>query len=310
MNIKKSIIFTAAVMALFSLSSCKGKKAAAKAEETEAEATFAVNTYKISEGNLDNYLEFGGDVSSVSAIDVLPDTSGKLVRSLVSVGDKVKKDDIIAYVDASRAGMNYAASPVKAPVSGTVTSFPYSIGAQVAASMSIAKISDTKDLQIKVNIPERFVSRIELNQNATVTFDSYPSDVFNAVVYEVSPVLDNVSRTMAIKLRIVPTDPKVRVGMYARVRLITDRRNKVIVIPSNALVSREGKQYVFVITDEKTEKGNIKVKMVPVKLGISVDDVTEIQDGISIGDQIVVKGQSLLNNGDPVVVLSVINEDK
>ncbi|WP_318713739.1 efflux RND transporter periplasmic adaptor subunit [Treponema sp.] len=311
MNFKKTLILTAAVAATLSLVSCKGNKDEDKKKGDEAQETvYAVNTFKTKSGNLDNYLEFGGDVSSVSAIDVLPDTNGKITRTLVSVGDKVKKDDIIAYVDASRPGMNYAASPVKSPVSGTVTSFPYTVGATVAPSMSIAKISDTKDLQIKVNIPERFVSRIQLNQKAAITFDSYPSDVFNAIVYEVSPVLDSVSRTMAIKLKIVPEDPKVRVGMYARVKLITESMHDVIVLPSNAVVMREGKPYLFVVSDKKTESGKSTVDMVPVKLGISVDNNTEISEGVTAGVEVVVKGQTLLNQGDAVTVLAVVNEER
>ena len=310
MKATKFFIFAASVFAAVAMVSCKGKKVEEKKSEEVQETVYAVNTFKSKPGNLDDYLEFGGDVSSVSAIDVLPDTNGKLTRTLVSVGDKVKKDDIIAYVDASRPGMNYAASPVKAPVSGTVTSFPFSVGATVAASMSIAKISDTKDLQIKVNIPERFVSRIKLNQKAQITFDSYPADVFNAEVYEVSPVLDSVSRTMAIKLRIVPTDPKVRVGMYARVKLVTESVHDVLVIPSNAVVKREGKTYLFVVSDKKTESGKPTVSLVPVKLGITVDDVTEIAEGLKVGAEIVVKGQSLLNDGDAISILTVVNEER
>ncbi|MBQ0039135.1 MAG: efflux RND transporter periplasmic adaptor subunit [Treponema sp.] len=309
MKATKFLIFAASVFAAVAMVSCKEKKEEQKSEEVQ-ETVYAVNTFKSKPGNLDDYLEFGGDVSSVSAIDVLPDTNGKLTRVLVSVGDSVKKDDVIAYVDASRPGMNYAASPVKAPVSGTVTSFPYSVGATVAASMSIAKISDTKDLQIKVNIPERFVSRIGLNQKAQITFDSYPADVFKAEVYEVSPVLDSVSRTMAIKLRIVPTDPKVRVGMYARVKLVTESVHDVLVIPSNAVVKREGKTYLFVVSDKLSEGGRPTVKIVPVKLGITVDNVTEIAEGLKVGDEIVVKGQSLLNDGDAISILAVINEGK
>lgn len=311
MNFKKTIIFAMTFALALSFISCKGKKSKENKKEQETtETVYAVNTYIIKPGNLDDYLEFGGDVSSISAIDVLPDTNGKITRTLVSVGDKVKKGDILAYVDASRPGMNYAASPVKAPVSGTITSYPYTVGATVAPSMSIAKISDTKDLQIKVNIPERFISRIKLNQKAIITFDSYPSDFFNAIVYEVSPVLDNVSRTMAIKLKIVPEDSKIRVGMYARVKLITESIHDVIVLPSNAIVMRDGKPYLFVLSDKKTESNKPLVDMVSVKLGISVDNYTEITEGITVGSQVVVKGHTLLNQGDAVSVLAVINEEK
>ena len=115
---------------------------------------------------------------------------------------------------------------------------------------------------------------------------------------------------MAIKLRIVPTDPKVRVGMYARVKLVTESVHDVIVIPSNAVVKREGKTYLFVVSDKKTESGKPTVSLVPVKLGITVDDVTEIEEGLKAGAEIVVKGQSLLNDGDAISILAVVNEER
>lgn len=315
MKIRKELFILASASLLVLLASCKGKENAApkgkNASSAEPEETvYAVNTFKAKAENLDAYLEFGGDVSSVSSIDVLPDTAGKLTRTLVSIGDYVHKDDIIAYIDASRPGMNFAANPVKAPVSGTISYFPFAIGTQVAPSMSIAKVSDTKDLQIKVNIPERFISRIQQGQSAAITFDSYPSEVFSARVFEVSPILDSVSRTMEIKLKINPIDERVRVGMYARVRLVTESMNDVIVLPSNAIVTRDGKNYLFVISDKKSESGKSTVDMVNVKVGITVDNVVEISEGISAGAEVVVKGQGLLNQGDVVNVLSVVNADK
>ena len=92
-------------------------------QEVAQQTVFAVNAFLSYKGDLNGYLEFGGDVSAVSSVDVLPDTSGKISRIYVSVGDVVKKDQILAEVDASRPGMTYSASPVKAPVAGTVTSF-------------------------------------------------------------------------------------------------------------------------------------------------------------------------------------------
>lgn len=174
-----TVLSAAGIIFCASAVSCKQKQAAPAAAE-ETETMFAVNTYKTSEGSLDEYLEFGGDVSSVSSVDVLPDMAGKIARILVSVGDMVQKDQIIAYVDASRPGMNYSASPVKAPISGRITSFAPTVGTMVSQSMSIAKIADTDELQIKVNVAERFISRISDGQTAVVTFDAYPGVSFTA----------------------------------------------------------------------------------------------------------------------------------
>ena len=287
---KLPFILMAAAILSSALVSCKGKSEKT-AKEEETETIYAVNADIVQAGNLDDYLEFGGDVSSVSAVDVYPDAAGKISRIRVSVGDLVKKDQIIAYVDPSRPGMNYSENPVKAPISGRVTSFPPTIGTMVSQSYSIAKISDTDELQIKVNVAERFISRIRENQTAIVSFDAYPGVEFKARVFEVSPVLDTTSRTMLAKLKVEPADSRIKAGMYARVKLITDTIEGAVVIPNDAIVYRDGKPYVFTAKSESAESS---VNMVSVKEGLSVDNKTEIQEGLKEGDVIIVKGQSLL----------------
>lgn len=298
---KLPFILMAAAILSSALVSCKGKSEK-NAKEEETETIYAVNADIVQAGNLDDYLEFGGDVSSVSAVDVYPDAAGKISRIRVSVGDLVKKDQIIAYVDPSRPGMNYSENPVKAPISGRVTSFPPTIGTMVSQSYSIAKISDTDELQIKVNVAERFISRIRENQTAIVSFDAYPGVEFKARVFEVSPVLDTTSRTMLAKLKVEPADSRIKAGMYARVKLITDTIEGAVVIPNDAIVYRDGKPYVFTAKSESAESS---VNMVSVKEGLSVDNKTEIQEGLKEGDVIIVKGQSLLSDGSKVKILSI-----
>ncbi len=300
-------ILVALVLPVF-LSSCKKKETVTAVQETVEEETlvYAVNAYQISAGNLDEYLEFGGDVASTASVDVMPDQAGKLTRILVSVGDKVKKDQILAYVDASRPGMTYKANPVKAPVSGRIISFTPTVGATVSQAMVIARISATDDLEIKTSVAERFISRVRQGQSATLTFDAYPGESFTAKVFEVSPVLDTTTRTMAIKLRLTPADPRVKVGMYARIRLITDSIRNAIVIPSSTVVMRDGECYVFKVS---SESGQTLARLQKVTRGMIVDDKCEITEGLLAGDQIVSKGQSLLNDGSVINIIAVTGDD-
>lgn len=299
------ITTAALLLSALALAGCKKNDAAAAKDDKETTALFAVNTYKTKAGNLDDYLEFGGDVAAVSSVAALPDAAGKISRILVNVGDMVRRDQILAYVDPSRPGMDYAASPVKAPISGRVTEFTPTIGTMVSQQSPVAMIADTDELEIKVSVAERFISRISEGQTATVTFDSYPGVEFKARVFEVSPVLDTSSRTMAIKLRINPPDKRIKAGMYARVRLVTESVKDAIVVPSNAIVSRDGNPYLFIISSQKNGNTPAKVKLVPIAQGISVDAKTEVTQGLVAGDEIVIKGQNLLNDGSSVNIISV-----
>ncbi len=301
----KTALFAALALATFALTGCNGKDGDGKKEEGELEALFAVNTYKTKAGNLDEYLEFGGDVAAVSSVAALPDMTGKISRVMVNVGQMVKKNQVLAYVDASRPGMDYSASPVKAPISGRVISFIPTIGTMVSQASVIAEIADTDELEIKVSVAERFVSRISLGQTAVVTFDAYPGVEFKARVFEVSPVLDQASRTMSVKLKINPPDKRIKAGMYARVRLITESIKDAIVVPASAIITREGSPYLFVISSQKNGDTPAKVRLCAVEQGILVDNKTEITKGLIAGDEIVVKGQNLLNDGASVNIVAV-----
>lgn len=297
--VKKIAIAGAALLVSAAFLGC-GKKPAAE-EEAKAETIFAVNVYKAVPKTLDDYLEFGGNVQTASSVDIYPDVqSGKLSRILVKVGDKVKKDQVLCEVDASRPGMDYKNSPIKAPVAGTITSFPYNIGQTVAASMPVGKISSTGTLEVKTNVAERFVSRISMNEKAELTFDAYPGETFPAILVEIDPVLDTSSRTLGIKLVQTPSDSRLKAGMYARIKLVTDTKKNTIVIPSNVIVTRNDEDIVYIV-DSMTNT----VKASPVKRGIRVDDKQEIQMGIAPGDLVVIKGQALLSDGAKVNVVSI-----
>ncbi len=301
MKKNKVLLLGTIVLTIFSVSSCSKKQAV---QTEEAETIFAVNAYKAEKGTLDDYLSFGGNVQTASSVDIYPDVqSGKISKIFVRVGAVVQKDEILAEIDASRPGMDYKSSPVKAPVSGTITSFPLNVGATVSSQTSLGKISSTGKLEIKTNVAERFISRISMKQKAELTFDAYPGEVFPAVLVEIDPVLDTSSRTLGIKLLQEPADSRLRAGMYARIKLITDVKQNAIVIPNNVVVTRNEEDVVYIV-DPTTNK----VKLSPVKKGIRVDDKQEILMGITPGDLVVVKGQALLNDGATVKIVKITNE--
>lgn len=299
-----SAITLASVAAVFTFMSCGPKKPAQGANPEEVETLYAVSTYKTVAGNLDDYLEFGGDVASVNEVMVLPDQAGKITNILVKVGDMVRLGDTIAYVNPLRAGVVYNDSPVKAPISGRVTSLPVTVGSTVSQSSLVAKVARTDELEIRINIAERFVSRISNGQKATVTFDAYPGVVFGAKIFEVSPVLDTATRTMGVKLRLNPPDSRVKVGMYGRVKLVTESVKNAIVLPVSALVARDGKDYVFVVTTPKSGQNAAAVSIRQVTKGILVDNQVEITKGLEADEEVVIKGQTLLNDGAKVNIVS------
>ncbi len=302
-NTKKTIsIFFVSIIAVISIlviTSCGGKKEDAKKTE-ETKASFTVSAMEMAPETLEDYIEFGGTVQAVDRVAVLPAVAGKLARISVSGGDKVSRGQVIAHIDPSKPGAEFALSPVKATASGTVTSIPLSVGAYATTSTTIAEISSTDDLEININVSERFVPFIKEGQIAIVTFKSYPNEVFGAKVERISPILDPSTRTMEVTLNLGETKGIVKAGMFAHVKLITETKEDVLAVPNRAIVHNGGKPYVFVANSSGE---NASVSRLPVTTGLSVDGKTEISSGLSKGNLVIVKGQNMISDGQKVNAL-------
>jgi len=275
-----------------------------KAEEKAREApVFAVNTTLAMQGQIQDYLTFSGDIVAGSTIDVYPEAAGKVTELFVSVGQRVSRGSQIASVDPSRPGMTFRQNIATAPIGGTVVMIPAQVGMTVSQAVPLARIAGGGALEIKLSIAERFISRMAMNQPCEITLDAYPGDIFRGSISEISPTVDLASRTMEVRVNVRDTSSKLKAGMFAKVRVITDRKNNVVKIPAAAVINRFGEQFIYVIAkDEENPEINIVKKRV-VAPGILIDGVMEIQNGLEPSEEIVIRGQTLLDDGSRVNII-------
>ncbi len=266
----------------------------------DEDTAFAVNVTRPVRGEIRNYLELNGDVEPASSVDVYPDTNGEVASMRVRVGQVVSRDEVIAEVDRSRPGQQFEPSPVRAPVAGTITQRYVSVGSTVGPSVPVVQISDTNVLEIRTRVAERFISLIREGQEAIIFLEAYPEASFPARVTELSPVVDPATRTMGVTLEFARRDARVRAGMFVEIRLVTAVKQDVVKVQSDAVVRRFDRPYVFVVTDDDT------VEQREVSLGISIGNQVEIADGLEADEQVVIQGQSLLDDGAEVRVIEEV----
>lgn len=289
---KKRIGLIAAVAAIIVVIALIPKKHMAVPEETQK--TYSVTTTKLTKQNLQEYLIMNGNIKADNSISVYPDIGGKLVSVPVTLGSFVKRGQIIAEVDPSTPGTVYARSPVYAPIEGYVTSLPLTQGTTVSTSTAIAQLGNITKLQISAKVPERDVGVLKNGLTAVVTLAAYPNDTFPAHVFRVSPIVDETSRTKEIYYVFDTSDPRINAGMYARIKLNTTLHKDSIVIPVDAYVTDNGRQYVYVVNSNET------VTKTEIQTGVTVDGKTEVTGGIAEGDRIVVTGLQILTDGAAV----------
>jgi multidrug efflux pump subunit AcrA (membrane-fusion protein) len=314
-------------IALFILGSCGGKDSSGGAGDNVP--VFAVNTTTAVQGQIWDYIALSGDIVAGTSVDVYSDVAGRVTRVYVDIGSRVNRGAAIAAVDPSKPGMNYIPGVAVAPIAGTVIALPAQVGATVSQAVPLARISGTSALEIKLYVAERFISKVALNQLCEITLDAWPGDIFRGTVTEVSPVVDPASRTMEIKVNVTNQGDRLKEGMFAKVKLITEQKESTVKIPGSALIQRFGESYVFVVeettvegstAEEPAEKkgffaslfGKKKdpdvetavdspqarqyiAKKRLVQPGILIDGILEIIDGLQPDEEFIVKGQTLLN---------------
>jgi RND family efflux transporter MFP subunit len=238
-----------------------------------------------------------------TTVDVYSDAAGKVIRVYTAVGEQVSRGAPIAAVDPSRAGMDYLPSVAAAPISGVVTSLPAQVGMTVSQSVPLARIAGGNALEIRLYVAERFISRIGLHQPCEITLDAWPGEVFRGSVNEIAPTVDPASRTMEVKVNVENPGSRLKAGMFAKVRIITEEKAGIVKIPSSALIQRFGEEYVFAVEADPENPENHIVRRKIVQPGILIDGVLEITEGLTPDDEVVVRGQTLLEEGARVNVI-------
>jgi len=293
-----------AALVLFALSGCDRNDAEGGAREAEFQAVmFAVNTTPVTRGHISDYIAFSGDIIAGTQVDAFSETAGRVNEVFVSVGQWVNRGQRIAAIDPSRPGMTFQLSFVEAPISGRIFTLPVQVGMTVSPAVPLARIAGGDALEIRLFVAERFISRMALNLPCEITLDAWPGEVFHGRIRELSPIVDPVSRTMEVRVSVPNPGGRLRAGMFARVRIITEQKENVVKMPSSALITRFGEHYVFVVEEDAENPENLVARRRVVTPGISVDGEMEIQSGLEPGENIVIRGQSLLTDGVRVNVV-------
>ncbi|MCL2380003.1 MAG: efflux RND transporter periplasmic adaptor subunit [Treponema sp.] len=300
------LMATFAIHAIFHVATGRPGRFLGGADEAQAAAVpvFTVRTEDAQIRTLQAHLEVNANIVSGHQVAVMPFASGRIASMQVGLGSTVQIGAVIAHVDPSVPGAQFALSPVQAPVSGMVVSTPLPVGSTVSTGISLMTIAVGGEVELQALIPEREVGQLRTGLTATIRLEAFPGETFAATLTQVSPVLDPVSRTQKITMRFDQDDPRVSPGMFARVTLNTRTHEDVITIPREALVDHRGRTVVFVLNDNGYDAAALPhVEMREVSAGVNVGGELEITGGLEPGEEVVVQGQQFLADGARVRVI-------
>ena len=184
-------------------------------------------------------------------------------------------------------------------------------GNSVGPQAPVAVIVNDALMYARITVPERAYGELSGRAGsvqARVRPLAYEDmDAVSGRLSSVSRVIDPESRTFSAEVAVENDSGSLRPGMYVEVDLILAAREEALLLPSTAVVERNGRSVVFVA--EPGEAGSVAqgdgltARSVPVATGLRTSGGLEITGGLAGGERVVVEGNAFLEDGQPIRVL-------
>lgn len=256
----------------------------------------------VERGDLKLQILSTGVVQPENKVEIKPPIAGRVEKVLIAEGSKVKKGQILAWMSSTeRAAMldaasskgpqelkeweeMYRATPILAPINGMIIQKNIESGQTFTTADPILVMSDR--LTVKAQVDETDIGKIKLKQNAVISLDAYSEERINAIVDQIAFDAKTVNNVTTYIVDVLPMSTPVymRSGMTANVVFEIEAKHGVLLVPNEALKTKEGKAVVTLKSPGNGEK-NIDRE---VETGMSDGKKTEIISGLAEGDKILV----------------------
>lgn len=219
----------------------------------------------------------------------------KLLQKNAATPERVKSlEESLAIARAAyqEARIIQSYTRILAPFDGRVTRKMANVGDLATPGKPLLNIEDENHLQVITDIPEAMFLQVKQGDVLTVTVPSARLTVPGTVA-EVAPTANPTTRSAPVKLNI-EAHRHLRPGQFARVALSLQSAT-TLTVPTEALISWGQLERLFVV-----ENGLARLRL--VRCGESYGDDREILSGVILGEQVIIRGQQNIHDGQPVVI--------
>jgi len=187
---------------------------------------------------------------------------------------------------------------ITSPINGVLGSVNLQLGETASPASPAAIVTDNADLEVEVMVNENDISYIKEGSEVDVVVKAAGLDKIKGKVESISTVADPTKRNFSVIVALPNQDDKIRSGMFAELSIDTISKKNILCLPVNAVIPQNGSSVVYTI-----DKNN-KARPIDVQTGIKNDRYVEITKGLKDGQKVIIKGNTLVNDGSLVRVIA------
>lgn len=200
------------------------------------------------------------------------------------------------YQEESSALAQDESGVVYAPFDGSVSLWKIGSGTKGTGDYPLAVISGDGTRKVTAMVSEVLVPLLHEGDRVRVQLSAINAE-FDGTIRSLSESANQQTRLYTVSIDIPQDTEGLASGMFADITFYTDTSLGAVVVPTGAILTSNGTQYVFTVEDDTA-------KYVEIETGLVGDGVTEIVSGLSGGEQLVTVGQQYLTDGETVRIVS------
>jgi len=206
-----------------------------------------------------------------------------------------------AEASARRAQEVARDATLTAPTGGVVVERNFDNGALVGPgdSKGVVVVADTRELKLDAGVSELEAGRLTVGMPATVLVQARPGQTWSGRLVAVAPEVDERNRHFHVEIRVQNPRNELISGMYATARIETGHATGTVLVPRDAVATRDGARVVYRVAD------NV-VTAVPVVEGLTDEGRVQILKGLAAGETIVADARKALASSTKVRAIPAI----
>ena len=211
------------------------------------------------------------------------------------------KDAGANYVNAKyavdNAEIQMQKTKIISPFDGVLTDIPYyTRGAEIASGSTIARIMEYRNMYLDINLPEKYQSDIKVGLPVRLTNYTIPDDTIEGRITQISPAINSETRTFKGSITVSNPDYLMRPGMFVKAEIVTSRKDSVIVISKEIIMSRQRGKTVYIV-----DRGIARERL--IFTGLENNREVEVTMGLELNQRVVTEGFETLSDEARVTVI-------
>lgn len=176
-----------------------------------------------------------------------------------------------------------------APAGGVVLEKTAVQGMRFMPGEPLFKIADLSAVWLLADVFEQDLAQVHIGQSVKISVDAYPEKTLTGKIAYIYPTVTAETRTAKVRVELANPGGLLRPDMYASLQLATGGKAKILAVPDSAVIDSGTRQVVLV----QRTAGLFEPR--EVKLGARSDGYAEVLQGLSEGENVVVRANFLID---------------